>query len=133
MPADSGIYVNPYIRVAYDPRTLSWLSMTRRPERLYSPIHNILNKFVGFPQHNPRQLEEPGEMYTDTIWKYDDPSSALSSNATSSQKANGHWEQVKHVASPGGFCGGRQLLVINEDRSQGKGQWGRIAAPAPSA
>lgn len=131
MPTDSGIYVNPYIRVAYDPRTLSWLSLTRRPERLYACIHDILNKIVGFPQYNPRQLEEPGKTYTDTVWQYDDPSAALSSNATSSIKAKGHWEKVEHVAKPGGFCGGCQLLFINEDT--GKGKWGRIAAPAPPA
>ena len=50
MPQESGIYMNPYIRVAYDTKTLSWLKIIRRPERLYSVIHNILNYWVGFPQ-----------------------------------------------------------------------------------
>jgi hypothetical protein len=130
MPADSGIYMNPYIRVAYDTTTLSWLSLSRRPERLYSVIHNLLNHWIGFPQRNERQTEEPGKTYTDTTWEYDDPVAAFASNATAAEK-KGHWTQVPHVASPGGFCGGRQLLVINEDPQPGEGKWSKIFAPAP--
>lgn len=44
--ADSGIYTNPYIRVAYDSRTLRWLPLARRIERLYSSVHNMLNHLV---------------------------------------------------------------------------------------
>ncbi|KAF2106945.1 cryptococcal mannosyltransferase 1-domain-containing protein [Lophiotrema nucula] len=130
MPAESGIYMNPFIRVAYDTRTLSWLSLTRRPEKLYSLMHDILNYFVGFPQGNPRQTEEPGETMTDTIWVYDDPKAAFASNHTS-RDLNGHWEQQERIATPGGFCGGRQLLALNDKPEHGEGKWSSIRPPAP--
>lgn len=130
MPPDSGIYMNPYIRVAYDTKTLSWLSLSRRPERLYALIHDILNRVVGFPQFNPRQTEEPGTKVTDTVWEYDDPAKALLPNATN-KDLKGHYHQITRIASPGGFCGGRQLLVINEKPEHGEGRWGKILAPRP--
>ncbi|KAF2742860.1 glycosyltransferase family 69 protein [Sporormia fimetaria CBS 119925] len=131
MPANSNIYMNPYIRVAYDSSTLSWLSLSRRPEYLYSVIHDWLNKWIGFPGTNERMNEEPGETYTDTMWAYDDPERAFAPNASGTEVFKGHWEKKEHVALPGGFCGGRQLLVINEDRTQGEGKWGKILAPSP--
>jgi hypothetical protein len=57
----SGIYTNPYIRVAYDSRALSWLSLTRRTERLYSSVQNMLNHMVSMPYYNPRRLEQAGD------------------------------------------------------------------------
>jgi hypothetical protein len=116
-PQDSGIYMNPYIRVAYDTKTLSWLSFTRRPERLYSVIHDILNHAMGFPLYNPRQYEEPGQHVTDTEWQYDDPVKAFLPNATAAELA-GQYRQVERNAQLGGYCGGRFLLVINETPDQ---------------
>lgn len=130
-PQDSGIYMNPYIRVAYDTKTLSWLSFTRRPERLYSIIHDILNHAVGFPHYNPRQLEEPGQEVTDTVWEYDDPVRAYLPNPGESD-LKGQYHQVQRVAQPGGYCGGRNLLVINESPSEGEGKWSKIDPPSPS-
>lgn len=130
-PQDSGIYMNPYIRVAYDTKTLSWLSLTRRPERLYSLIHDILNNAVGFPLYNPRRSEEPGQQVTDTVWEYNDPVKAYLPNATEADLA-GQYRQVQRTAQPGGYCGGRNLLVINETPDQGEGKWGRIEPPSPS-
>lgn len=130
MPADSGIYVNPYIRVAYTPNTLSWLSLLRRPERILSPVHDLISRWVGFPSNNVRRLEEPGETYTDTVWEYDDPVAAFSANATTEDLA-GKWVEQEHVATPGGFCGGRNLLVINEDAAPGESHWGKVNWPRP--
>jgi hypothetical protein len=130
MPVDSGIYMNPYIRVAYDTKTLSWLSLARRPERLYSVVHDILNRAVGFPLHNERQFEEPGQNVTDTVWEYDDPAKGLVPTATV-EDMKGHYAQITRTASLGGFCGGWQLLVINETPTPGQGRWGKIFAPRP--
>lgn len=128
---DSGIYMNPYIRVAYDTSTLSWLPLVRRPEKLYSIIHDILNHAMGFPLFNPRQYEEPGQTVTDTVWEYDHPVGAFLPNATETD-LTGRYVQEERVAQPGGYCGGRFLLVINETPAQGAGKWGKIEAPAPS-
>lgn len=128
MPSDSGVYMNPYIRVAYDEKTLSWLSLVRRPERLYPIIHDILNPMVGFHSKNERLNDEPGSTVTDTIWEYDDPKKGFSSNATDADRT-GHYKEVTRIAQPGSFCGSRNLLVINETPEQGEGKWGKIIPP----
>ncbi|KAF2785856.1 glycosyltransferase family 69 protein, partial [Melanomma pulvis-pyrius CBS 109.77] len=132
MPADSGIYMNPFIRVAYDTTTLSWLSFTRRPERLYSLIHNMLNPLVGFPHNNPRRTEEPGETIKETVWKFDDPVAAFKPDSTNEQRS-GHAVEASRIVEPGGFCGGRFLLVMHETPEHGKGKWGKINLPGPPA
>ncbi|KAH7065952.1 cryptococcal mannosyltransferase 1-domain-containing protein [Paraphoma chrysanthemicola] len=99
LPSEPRIFMNPYIRVAYDERTLSWLSLTRRPERLYSLIHDILNKCMGMPDRTNRMTEEPGTVVTDTWWVYDDPVRGLAPNATT-EDFRGHWAQVDRVAEP---------------------------------
>ena len=130
MPAESGIYMNPYIRVAYDEKTLWWLHFIRRPERLYSIIHDILNPMVGFPSTNSRLGDEPGQTVTDTVWEYDDPARGFASNATSADRA-GHWAEVTRTAKPGSYCGGTNLLVINDRPEDGEGKWHRIPVPEP--
>ncbi|KAF1961690.1 hypothetical protein CC80DRAFT_401759 [Byssothecium circinans] len=128
--SETEIYMNPYIRVAYDPKTLSWLNLVRRPERLYSLIHDILNHFVGFPSFNERRTEEPGQEVEDNVWEYDHPVKGFSPNATE-EDFRGHWTQVRRVAGPGGFCGTRQLLFINEKPGRGEERWGQILPPRP--
>ncbi|KAF2003117.1 glycosyltransferase family 69 protein [Amniculicola lignicola CBS 123094] len=130
LPADAGIYMNPYIRVAYSPTVLSWLSLTRRPERLYSLVHDILNHAVNFPNYNPRQGEEPGKKIREGVWKYDDPARAFLPNATVADR-QGQWVDEERVSHVGGFCGGRFLLVMNDDAKEGESKWGKILAPSP--
>ncbi|KAL3483216.1 cryptococcal mannosyltransferase 1-domain-containing protein [Aspergillus germanicus] len=57
---DTGVYMNPFVRVAYDTTTLSWLSTTRRVERLYSGVQRIGNYLVGLPWYNPRREDQVG-------------------------------------------------------------------------
>ncbi|KZM23542.1 uncharacterized protein EKO05_0011242 [Ascochyta rabiei] len=130
MPADSGIYVNPYIRVAYDEKTLSWLNWTRRPERLYSIFHDILNHMVGFPSVNARMGDEPGQTVTDTVWEYEDPSRGFAHNATRTDLA-GHWAKITRTAKPGSYCGSPNLLVMNEGPEDGEGRWRKMPVPRP--
>lgn len=130
MPADSGIYMNPYIRVAYDEKTLSWLNFIRRPERLYSIIHNILNPMVGFPGTNDRLGDEPGQTVSDTVWEYDDPARGFAHNATGNDFA-GHWAEMTRIAKPGSYCGSPNLLVMNDGPEDGEGKWHKILIPRP--
>lgn len=130
MPEDSGIYLNPFVRVAYDTSTLKWLSIIRRPERLYAPIHDILNYFVGFPEKQLRFGEVPGQKVTDRVWVYDDPVRGLPTNATQ-EDLRGHWADQTRTAELGGFCGSPNLLVINEKPEDGPGSWSKIWVPRP--
>jgi hypothetical protein len=130
LPSDPRIFMNPYIRVAYDERTLSWLALTRRPERLYSIIHDLLNKMMGIPGKTNRTDEKPGDIVKDTIWQYDDPIRGFASNATN-EDFKGHYVTTERVVKPGGWCGGVNLLVINEKPEHGPGKWSKIWPPHP--
>jgi len=117
--SNSGIYTNPYVRVAYDSKTLDLLPYTRRIERLYSFIHNILNHLAGQPVYNSRRLTQPGDEVTEKVWEYDQ---AL-------EKLKGSYHNVKRIAEPGRFCGSRTLQVINEHPRKGEKKFMVIQPP----
>jgi hypothetical protein len=117
--ADTHIYMNPYIRVAYDENTLSWLGATRRFERLYSPIHNILNHMVGLPWYNSRRGELPGDEVEEQVWVPD-----------STAQGNGTFQTVKRVATNSGYCGRRALQVLREHPQPGQKNWELLPVPA---
>ena len=114
--SDYGIYVNPFVRVAYSTRTFNWLGTTRRFERLYSGIHNLANHFAGLPVYNPRRTEVEGEEVDERVWVYDDPNwqdskDLVGDDSSKGQKMKGSYQTIKRIAGRGGFCGLRALLV----------------------
>jgi len=116
---DTRIYMNPYVRVAYDRRTLSWLGVTRRFEKLYSFLHNLGNHLVGLPWYNPRRTEVPGQHVQETVW-VPDPN----------QDGSGSFQTLDRVAGNDGYCGRRGLQVIVEDRQPGQKGWENIPIPS---
>jgi hypothetical protein len=135
---DSGIYINPFIRVAYDTRTHSWLEFTRRFEKLYSFSQAFVNWLVSRPPYQARRTEEPGQTVWRKEWVFDGPRvdeidrAGLSGKAlTKEVDTFGHWEDVKTVAGPGGFCGGRQSLLLRpQPWVPGERIWDKINPPA---
>lgn len=121
--SDSGIFMNPFVRVAYDPSTLSWLPYTRRVERLYSLIHTILNRMVGIPYRNPRRLEKPGDDVEEKVWVPDEKAGG------SDGKSRGSYQKLNRVAGPGRFCGVRRLMVLNENPKKGQKNWEEVSIP----
>lgn len=119
-PNDTGIYMNPFVRVAYGTTTLSWLGFTRRFERLYSPIQYLLDVIIGNPTYNERQHEHPWQEVEESIWV---PNSNL--------PAGGSFEDVPRLATHAGFCGRRKLPVMKEHPEPGKRPWEFL--PIPSA
>lgn len=115
---DTGIYMNPFVRVAYDGTTLSWLRTTRRFEKLYSPIHNIVNHLVGMPRYNPRRGEVPGQEVEEKVWVPD-----------AAKSAGGSFLTIKRVAGNSGFCGRQGLQVIVENRQPGQKGWESLPVP----
>ncbi|KAL1970122.1 hypothetical protein VTN77DRAFT_6527 [Rasamsonia byssochlamydoides] len=107
---DTGTYMNPFIRVAYDRRSFSWLGITRRFERLYPLAHNIANHVAGRPRHNPRRAEIAGEEVQERVW-------TGSSFAT-----------VTRIASSDGFCGQLDLQVLAPREENGDG-WESVPVP----
>lgn len=125
---DSGIFTNPYVRVAYDSQTLSWLGLTRRTERLYSFVHNQLNHLVGMPYHNPRRLEQPGDEVIEKVWSWH-TTEENHSKSPHADRPKGSYSDVKRIAGPGRFCGSRTLLVLNDDPKPGEKKW--VSVPLP--
>lgn len=119
---DTGIFMNPYVRVAYDERTFSWLAFTRRFERLYSVIHNILNHMIGLPWYNPRRTEKIGEKVTETVWV----------PGPHGYPREGKFEKLERIAKPGGFCGRRNLQVMKKHPAKGEKNWVEWKVPKGS-
>jgi len=121
LSAPTGIYINPFVRVAYDTKTLSWLAFTRRFELLYPIVHRILNYCVDLPGYNPRRTEEAGQLVTDRVFVYDMEQWNKTGNVS------GSYQDVERVALAGGFCGKRMLLALPDDSSGGS--WFYYQAP----
>ncbi|KAJ9645549.1 hypothetical protein H2204_001129 [Knufia peltigerae] len=120
-PGKSGIYMNPFVRVAYDTKTLSWLGFTRRFERLYTPIHWLLDFLTNTPRHNPRRDEEPWQPFIEMVWLPD-----------SSLEQGGSFQQMPRMANHAGFCGRRGLAVMKEnaDLVESEHNWENIPIPS---
>ena len=116
---DTGIYMNPFVRVAYNTRTLSWLWPSRRFEKLYSPIHTIVDHVAGMPRFNPRRTEIPGQLVNQTIWVVNEHA-----------RKGGLFEKVTRSADNDGFCARRALSVIKENRKPGEKGWEHLPIPA---
>ncbi|OOQ88772.1 hypothetical protein PEBR_11390 [Penicillium brasilianum] len=114
-----GSYMNPFIRVAYDARSHSWLWLTRRFEKLYSLPHNILNHLVGFPRYNPRRTEVLGQKLMSPVWVPGD-----------GQGDQGEVRTIEREAGNDGFCGRRGLEVLVETRLTGQDGFEPIQVPA---
>lgn len=101
----TGVFVNPYVRVAYSQSTWFWLPILRRFERMFQYLQYILSKMV-YPEFNPRRLHEPGELVDEMIWQPASPTVP---------ESGGQFNVVHRQASPGGFCGQRRLFVMKHD------------------
>jgi Cryptococcal mannosyltransferase 1 len=115
---DTGIYMNPYIRVAYDTRTLSWLRLSRRIERLYTPFQYMINIIVGLPRYNPRRAQQPWQEVHEKVWA---PNATL--------PAGGSFEMMERIAPHDGFCGTTALQVLKEEQQPGEKNWEFIPVP----
>lgn len=116
---DVGIFMNPFIRVAYGSRTFWWLHFTRRFERLYTAPHYMVNLLVGLPWFNPRRDEQAGAEVKEKVWV---------SNPEST--TGGSFQEVSRIATGGGYCGFRTLQVIKETPREGEKNWETIALPS---
>ncbi|KAL9006229.1 MAG: hypothetical protein Q9188_001001 [Gyalolechia gomerana] len=115
---DVGIYINPYVRVAYGTRTLWWLGLTRRFEKLYSIPHNMINHLVGMPRSNPRRIEVGGKEFKERVWVDD-----------KGLVAGGSFQEVSRMAESGGYCGFRTLQLIKDTVRKGEKNWETVPVP----
>ncbi len=118
-PENTGIYMNPFVRCAYDQRTLSWLWFTRRFERLYTPIHFMVDLLVSFPRKNPRRHEKAWERVEENAWVAND-----------TMLEGGSFETVSRTASHSGFCGRWKLPVMKEVLGFGERNYEFVPVPS---
>jgi Cryptococcal mannosyltransferase 1 len=116
---DTGIYMNPYIRVAYDATTLSWLGLSRRVERIFTPFQYVINTIVGLPWYNPRRAEQPWQEVQERVWV---PNASLPSG--------GSFEMEDRIADHAGFCGTRALQLLKVNPRPGEKYWEFFPVPA---
>ena len=125
---ESGIFMNPYVRVAYDVSTFRWLRYTRRIERLYSPLQNIINHMIGMPWSNPRRLEQPGDTAEEQVWKYQETGKSSQPDKIDSSPI-GSYIPVNRTVEPGRFCGVRKLFILKENPGKGEKKWMNFPPP----
>ncbi|ORX93222.1 cryptococcal mannosyltransferase 1-domain-containing protein [Clohesyomyces aquaticus] len=108
-----GVFVNPYIRVAYDQVTWDWLPFFRRYERMFQFLQYIVSK-IGYPEYNPRREHVAGARVEERVWIPEGDSGA------------GHWEDMERNADAGGWCGQRRMFVMKKDLAKANGDgWGK--------
>lgn len=129
---NTGIYLNPYIRTAYSTAVLAWLPFTRRFERLYTPVHSLVNIIAKLPVRNARRLEQPGDEVVQSVWQWDEDSLAALQNGTVGDLANGlqgSYQTVTRTVRPGQLCGVRQLSYLKDQVGDGERSWESVKAP----
>ncbi len=117
---NTGIYMNPYVRVAYDTTTLSWLGLSRRIERLFPPFQYLINIVAGLPLYNPRRAEQAWQEVQEQVWSPD-----------ASLPAGGSFKVMDRIATHDGFCGTKTLQVLKIDPQPREKNWESIPAPNP--
>lgn len=115
---DVGIFMNPFVRVAYDTKTFKWLWLTRRFERLYTVPHQMVNRLVGLPWFNPRRTEQESTEVREKVW--------IPSRGSSN---GGSFQEVSRIGTGDGYCGMRTLQVIKQSPRKGEKNWEKIATP----
>ncbi|CAK7205835.1 hypothetical protein SEUCBS139899_008614 [Sporothrix eucalyptigena] len=116
-PARSGVFVNPYVRVAYDWTTLGRLRIVQRWERLFSVPQAIFNYWASLPTHNPYRLVREGDTFVEEVW---------SSKAKS-------WSLETRTGRNGLFCGVREMQLIDEKPRTEDKNWANVAIPPGQA
>lgn len=117
-----GIYLNPYIRVAYSESAFRWLAFSRRFERLYTIPHCLVTRLAGLPSENPRRLDEDGQWVDHKVW-------TTHFDNTSEDTMQGCFDVKQVRAKAGGFCGSRQLQVLRTARQAGQKMWENLQVP----
>lgn len=110
---EQGVFVNPYVRVAYEESTLKWLAVIRRWERLFPIAHRIVSYFAGLPRNNPYREVREGEPFVEERWNVGD----------------NDWELVNRTGRSGMFCAVREMQVIQAEARTDDRNWEDVHMP----
>lgn len=119
----TGVFVNPFIRVAYTQHTWDWLPFFRRYERIFRNLQYIVSK-IGYPEYNPRRLDRPGQLVKHNVWN---------NREAAGPGMGGSFQTVERAAAPGGFCGQRRMFLMKRDLAsanrRGEKNWEKVFVP----
>ena len=118
-PENTGIFMNPFVRVGYTAGTFKWLGFTRRWERVYTPIQYMVDIIAAMPKYNPRRAEQPWDSVDEEVWI-----------ANSSKPLGGSFESIPRLATHSGYCGRRRLPVIKKNFREGSRNWEFLKIPS---
>lgn len=108
---EHGVFINPYVRVAYDTTVLTWLHRVKRWETLFVIPHRIISWLTGLPRNNPYREVQEGERFMEEIWIED------------------HWELVNRTGRNGLFCGVREMQLLQEKVRTEDKNWRNVPMP----
>ncbi|KAI1485220.1 cryptococcal mannosyltransferase 1-domain-containing protein [Biscogniauxia mediterranea] len=111
-----GVYVNPYVRVAYNDHVLAWLPWIKKWERLFIIPHAIGTRLASLPTHNPHRTVQEGDGFLEEVWV--------------GRGRAGRWHLEPRVARNGLFCGVREFQTIQLSQRDGDINWENIKIPA---
>lgn len=103
---DTGVYQNPFVRVAYGTHTFRWLRTTRRFERLFTLPHNFIDWIAGMPRLNPLRIQRGDQ---------GDNIAQGGSHDTGEER--------------GGFCSIKGLQVLRENPKPEEKNWESLDVP----
>lgn len=152
-----GIFMNPYVRVAYDSHSFRHIWIAKRFERLFALPQGIINKLAHMPISNPRRTEKEGEVIKDRLWvssavgrdefveaDFGDADTTWQGSGVAKRDTigsfegkevwdgEGHYVDYDRVARRGGFCEVRQLLVLKEGHLvDGERNWDNLRNMVP--
>jgi hypothetical protein len=115
---DSGVYVNPYVRVAYSQRVLWWLKYSRRVERAYTGIHFLVDSIARMPTYNHHRAVTEGMAFKEEVWVPD-----------LSRSSGGYWEIKERQARTGLYCGVREMQTLLESPRKEDKNWKQAVIP----
>ncbi|KFY94453.1 hypothetical protein V500_03241 [Pseudogymnoascus sp. VKM F-4518 (FW-2643)] len=119
---ETGIYFNPYVRVAYKRSMLRWVSVAQRWERLFELPQGILSWLAGLPTHNPHRMVKEGESFVEEVWVED-----------RGTKSGATWSLIQRQARNGMFCEVREMQVVTMGERNGDVNWENVPIPAGQA
>ncbi|KAG9246782.1 cryptococcal mannosyltransferase 1-domain-containing protein [Calycina marina] len=158
--SEGGVYMNPYVRVAYNEMTFRFIPFAKRFERLFALPQDVIGRLAKLPRLNYRRGEKEGEKVRDRVWVVNKKvekekgwkemlriggratggvgglqgRATLGAGATKSKEywaQEGHYEDIERTAERGGYCGVRQLLVLKKEGDETPGNWDNLLDQVP--
>lgn len=104
---EQGVFMNPYVRVAYNEDLLRWLHRAKLWERLLTIPQRIVSYFAGLPRNNPYREVAEGEPFVEEVWD-------TTANA---------WTLVNRTGRSGLFCAVREMQLLQQVQRTGDKNW----------